>query len=35
MGWLSDRLNSSIGKKFIMAITGLMLIMLFGNSPIK
>jgi succinate dehydrogenase / fumarate reductase cytochrome b subunit len=27
MGWLSDRLNSSIGKKFIMAITGLMLIM--------
>lgn len=27
MGWLSDRLNSSIGKKFIMAITGLMLIL--------
>jgi succinate dehydrogenase / fumarate reductase cytochrome b subunit len=27
MGWLSDRLNSSIGKKFIMAITGLLLIL--------
>lgn len=27
MGWLSDRLNSSIGKKFIMAITGIMLIL--------
>lgn len=27
MGWLSDRLNSSIGKKFIMAITGLSLIL--------
>lgn len=26
MGWLSDRLNSSIGKKFIMAITGLLLL---------
>ena len=27
MGWLSDRLNSSIGKKFIMATTGLLLIL--------
>jgi succinate dehydrogenase cytochrome b subunit len=27
MSWLSDRLNSSIGKKFIMAITGLSLIL--------
>jgi len=27
MSWLSDRLNSSIGKKIIMAITGLLLIL--------
>lgn len=27
MGWLSDRLNSSIGKKIIMAVTGLLLIL--------
>ncbi|MCB9209449.1 MAG: succinate dehydrogenase cytochrome b subunit [Ignavibacteriales bacterium] len=27
MGWLSDRLNSSIGKKIIMATTGLLLIL--------
>lgn len=27
MGWLSDRLNSSIGKKFIMAVTGLSLLL--------
>lgn len=27
MGWLSDRLNSSIGKKLIMAFTGLLLIL--------
>jgi succinate dehydrogenase cytochrome b subunit len=26
MGWLSDRLNSSIGKKIVMAVTGLLLI---------
>ncbi len=26
MGWLSERLNSSIGKKFIMAVTGISLI---------
>lgn len=26
MGWLSESLNSSIGKKFLMALTGLMLI---------
>lgn len=27
MGWLSDRLNSSIGKKFIMATTGILLVL--------
>ena len=27
MSWLLDRLNSSIGKKFIMAITGILLIL--------
>ncbi len=27
MGWLSDRLNSSIGKKIIMAVTGICLIL--------
>ena len=27
MGWLSDRLNSSIGKKFIMAVTGILLLL--------
>ena len=36
MGWLSDRLSSSIGKKFIMAITGILLLIflfvhLFNN----
>ena len=27
MGWLSESLNSSIGKKFIMALTGISLIL--------
>lgn len=27
MGWLSEQLNSSIGKKFIMAVTGISLIL--------
>ena len=27
MGWLNDRLNSSIGKKVIMAVTGILLIL--------
>ena len=36
MGWLSDRLSSSIGKKFLMAVTGILLLLflllhLFNN----
>ena len=27
MGWLSQSLNSSIGKKFVMAVTGICLIL--------